>query len=93
MPKDNSELSRKLELEKTSRFLRPVSVPVQHSSYFSSERRCSSLDVSFSLDTSAKVADFSPKRESFSQLYFQVFRELFARVSFIYFFFCTVLQS
>lgn len=34
MPKDNSELPRKLELEKTSRFLQPVSLPVQCSLLF-----------------------------------------------------------
>lgn len=53
--------------------------------YFSSERRSSSLDVSFSLDTSAKVCRFRSKKQLFIQLYFQVFGELFARMSFIFF--------
>lgn len=52
--------------------------------YFPSERSSSSLDVSFSLDTSAKVCRFRSKKELFIQLYFQVLGELFARMSFIF---------
>jgi len=53
--------------------------------YFSSVRRSSSLDIAFSLDTSAKVCRFQSKKELFIQLYFQVFGEQFARMAFILF--------
>lgn len=87
MPKDNSKLSRKSELEKTGRFLQPVSLPVQCSSLFLIRKRSSSLDISFSLDTSAKVCKFQSKKGSYLFSYIFKYFENFLSLSPLFVFF------
>lgn len=55
--------------------------------YFSSERRSSSLDISFSLDTSAKVCKFQSKKGSYLFSYIFKYFENFLSLSPLFIFF------
>lgn len=81
MSENHSQLSEKSVMEKTSLFIQPV----QPCSFFLIRyKKIQVPGILFSLDTSAKIHVVESKKMVFVQLYFQVFGEHLAKVSFVF---------